>query len=429
MRILLTGATGLIGSAIAACLTSQGHEVIGVARRLDESARRISIAGWITLDLRTIRSSDDWLPYLSEIDVVVNCAGALQDSPRDSVQATHAEAPSHLWKACKAAGVPRVIQISAAGVDRNPDTPFMQTKLIADEALISSGLDWTILRPTLVLGRAAYGGSALFRALAILPIAFRVPSAAGFNHVHVDDVVDTVAWAIRSEDSVGEILELAGSQNLSFEDLIVSYRSWFGLRPACTISIPSWALACAFRLGDAASMLGWRAPVRTTAWRETLRGSTGDGRRWSYLSGIEPRNLSSLLASEPASVQERWFAGLYLLKPMGIATFSLFWIITAIIAATWGYDAGLAQMTNSGIPLPIQATWASIVADAIVGGLIAIRSTARLGLRMSLGLTGLYAVSATILEPELWADPLGPLVKLLPVVVLNLFLLAILEER
>ena len=83
LRVLLLGATGSIGSAIAARLRADGHEVIGVARTLDTAARRVPVDRWIRLDLRSIRSPDDWLPCLDDVDAVVNSAGVFQEITRE----------------------------------------------------------------------------------------------------------------------------------------------------------------------------------------------------------------------------------------------------------------------------------------------------------------------------------------------------------
>ena len=94
MRVLLLGATGLIGSAVAARLAQAGHDVTGVARTVDSAARRVPVARWVELDLRSIRRAEDWAPHLDGIDAVVNCAGTLQDSVRDSTQGVASTCPS-----------------------------------------------------------------------------------------------------------------------------------------------------------------------------------------------------------------------------------------------------------------------------------------------------------------------------------------------
>ena len=105
MRVLLTGSTGLIGSAIAARLLMDGHEVTGVGRRGGPQPGM----RWTTLDIRSASRPDDWLPLLNGIDAVINCIGVLQASTLDSTQAAHADGPAALFAACEQAGVSRVI--------------------------------------------------------------------------------------------------------------------------------------------------------------------------------------------------------------------------------------------------------------------------------------------------------------------------------
>ena len=165
MRILLLGATGLIGSAVAARLTAEGHDLIGVARNVDSAARRIPVSRWVALDLRDVKGPEDWRPHLEGIEAVVNCAGTLQAGLRDSPAAVHVDSALALWRACEQSNVRRVVHLSAIGVDRGGVSDFSRSKAVGDAALESSRLDWVILRPSVVVGRSAYGGSALFRAV------------------------------------------------------------------------------------------------------------------------------------------------------------------------------------------------------------------------------------------------------------------------
>ena len=428
MRIVLVGATGLIGSAAAARLKQDGHEVVGVART--PASGRVPVDRWVRLDLREATSPADWTPHLRGADAVVNCAGTLQDNIRDSTAGVHRDAPAALWRACEQAGVRRVVQISAIGVDRGACSAFSETKRQGDALLEKSSLDWVILRPSLVLGPAAYGGSALLRGLAALPVLPITPDTGPLDVVQLDDVVETIARLVRPKAPARIALELVGPERLRLEEVVAAYRRWLGWEPARLIAVPGWLMAAAYRAGDAIAWLGWRPPIRSTARREIVRGAIGEARAWREASGVAAQGLSAALAARPASVQERWFAKLYLLKPLAIGTFALFWLITGLISLGPGYDLARAYMLRAGAgPLSAPSVIAGALADIAVAAVMVYRPTTRLALQATILLSASYLVAGTILVPGLWFDPLGPMMKIWPILALNFLCLAILDER
>jgi uncharacterized protein YbjT (DUF2867 family) len=384
----------------------------------------------IELELRRATPAEAWAPHLAGIDAVVNCAGVLQDNARDSTAATHRDGPAALWEACERGGVRRVIHFSAMGVDRGGLTDFSRTKQAGDEALMARDLDWVILRPSVVVGRQAYGGSALFRGLAAFPVLPRTPDAGPLDIVQLDDVVETVVRLLQPGAPSRVALELAGPERLSFEQVVAAYRAWLGRRPARIVDAPGFVMSLAYRLGDLVAKLGWRPPIRTTARREIVRGAVGDPAEWIRATGIQPRSLQAALAAEPASVQERWFSNLYLLKPLIIGVFALFWLMTGIVSLGPGYaHAEHLMLVAGGGPLAGPSVIAGGLADIIVGLGILYRPTTRLALIGALVISLFYVVAGTILLPVLWSDPLGPMMKIWPILALNLVALAVLEER
>lgn len=428
MLILVTGATGLIGTAIVARLLAQGHRVRAVAR----SAPRLThpALDWVRLDLRAARKPQDWRAHLSGVDAVINCAGTLQQGPRDDVDAVHAEAAAALFLACEAAGVRRVVHFSAIGVNRETPSAFSRTKLAGEAALTARALDWVILRPSVVLGRPVYGASALMRGLAALPVLPVMPGTAPIQPVRLEDVVETAIFFSTPDAPARMALDLAGPERLSFEDVVDRYRVWLGHKPAQRVSMPAILARLVYGLGDLAGRLGWRPPIRTTARLEIARGGTGDPEPWQRLTGIAPRTLASALMEEPASVQERWFAQLYLLKPVLFVALMLFWIGSGIASLGPGFQTGLAMMAQAGVTdLAAPVVIAGGLADLIIGCAIAVRRTTRTALWAGIGVSLAYAVAGTALLPSLWADPMAPLLKIAPVVALMLVALAILEDR
>jgi uncharacterized protein YbjT (DUF2867 family) len=427
-KVFVVGATGLIGSTLSARLAAEGFDVIRASHR--DRARGLYGRN-VRIDLARMQSPDEWMPLLRGVEAVVNCAGLLQDGLGESVGAVHNAGPAALFAACEKTGVRRVIHLSAIGVDREQPSDFSRSKAAGDAALVKTDLDWVILRPSVITGRPAYGGSALFRGLASLPILPSLSQAGKLQVVQLDDVVATILFFLRPGAPAKLQLELAGPDRLSFEEVVGAYREWHGWKPARSLRLPVWMMSALYRAGDLAGALGWRPPIRTTAAREMTRGATGDPGPWVQLTGLTPSSLRAALARDPASVQERWFSRLYLLKPLIFGVLALFWIGTAVMALGPGWEIGLSLMYEGGITEPL-ATWvviAGALADLGIGVGIAFRRASRPALWLGIIISVVYAVIGTWLVPRLWIDPLGPMLKIWPVLLLNAVALAILEDR
>ncbi|MBZ9898264.1 MULTISPECIES: SDR family oxidoreductase [unclassified Mesorhizobium] len=428
MKILVTGATGLIGASLCARLEAEGHEVRRVLRRSRPAGS--SKSSDVILDMTEAVRPEDWSSPLSGVDAVVNCAGVLQDNAREKVQEVHAIAASALFRACERAGIKTVIHFSAIGVDRDQPSAFSASKLAGDKALMALDVGWVILRPSVVLGRGVFGASALLRGLAALPLLLAMPNTGRLQVVQLDDIVSTVLFFLQPASPTRLTLELAGPEALTMTELISRYRQWFGWKKATVFTVPGWAARGLYRLGDLAGWLGWRPPIRSNAQKEITRGAVGDPQPWIATTGIHPASLASALAADPATVQERWFAGLYFIKPAIFVVLPFFWIMTGIISLTTGWRNGVELLIGTAVaPHAEAAVVAGAIADAAVGALIAFRPTSRPGLWGAIAISLFYAIAGTILRPDLWNEPLGPLMKILPILALHFVALAILEER
>jgi hypothetical protein len=130
-------------------------------------------------------------------------------------------------------------------------------------------------------------------------------------------------------------------------------------------------------------------------------------------------------------VQERWFARIYLLKAVVLATLSLFWIVSGAVALTVAFAEASAILGKAGLPdgLARATTALTAILDISIGLGIAVRRFARASLWAGIAVSLGYLAGSVVLLPELWADPVGAMVKTVPAVVLMLVALAVLDDR
>jgi uncharacterized protein YbjT (DUF2867 family) len=436
-KVLVLGAGGLIGQFVAADLIRRGSQVTAAARRLTaaqrdlfgEAARETPIAGLDVLGLKALIAE-------SGADIVLNCIGVLQDQPGKSTHDAHDGFIERLLAALCAVGRPvLLIHTSIPGEPGGDVTPFAQSKRRADGLIVESGLPHVILRPGMVFAPAPYGGSAMLRALAALPVDLpRDLAERPFRYIAVEDIADTVA-RVAGRWTPGQpyaaVYDLMHPEPHTMASVLARLRRWLGDIWPWRMRMPTFAIDLGAKAGDFSSWLGWSPPMRSTAIAELRRGVAGDPARWMADTAIEPRALDAWLNERPATVENRWFARLYLLKALIIAVLAVFWCVSGLIAITVAYGEALDMMTRFGFPGGQSHAFVIIssVTDIVVGLLIAFRRTHRIGLLAGIVVAAGYMLGSAVLTPALWIEPLGALVKTGPAIVLMIVALAISDDR
>ena len=428
LTVLLTGANGFIGRYVMGALLSAGHHVVPAVRRPAEIDWLLSAPAAIRVDMNRDVQPEDWLDRLTGIDAVINCAGVLQGRPGQSIDAIHEAAPKALFEACRRAGVRRVIQISAISAEPAADTAYAATKHAADRFLAVTDLDWVILRPSLVYAAGAFGGTALFRALAALPGMLPLIGRGDqpFQPIHIDDLTATILLLLQDRAINRVVLDPVGPERVSLRDVLVDLRAWLGLPPARVVRVPRALVGLVARLGD---LVG--GPVSTTALKQLDFGNAGSPDAFMTATGIRPRRWRDVLLANPAQWQDRWHARLYFVRPLLRGALILTWLGSGIV--------GLLQPATRLAPLLQRLGLDGAIGVSMAAGFSVVDLAIALALllRWRPGLTAAaqlcvvlgYTIGLGLLAPGLWMDPFGPLLKNLPILAAILALGALETDR
>ncbi|WP_088579248.1 SDR family oxidoreductase [Burkholderia ubonensis] len=419
MNILVCGANGFIGRALCARLEAGGHRVV----RGVHAGRRAAGPGEIAIDYAHDVRPEHWRARLDGIDAVVNAVGMLTGRRGVTLDAVHRAAPCALFDACCGAGVRRIVQISALGVERG-DTAYFASKLAADAYLQTLPIDFRIVRPALVYG--ATGASArYFRMLASLPL--HVLPAGGrqlLRPVHVDDLAELVARLIERPAAGERIVDVVGADEVEYREMLAIYRRAMGFPPAMRVSVPGALFA-------AAAALSGRMPgamLTRDTWAMLRAGNTGDIAASSTVLGRPPRGLRAFIGAQAVALRHEALAAWR--RPLLTGSLAIVWIWTAIASAfihpLRDSLALLAHVHLTGISA-LAALYAACALDFVFGVATVVAPSRRLWAAQIVLIVAYSAVIAVAM-PGLLAEPFGPVLKNVPILAVLLILFAE-EER
>jgi uncharacterized protein YbjT (DUF2867 family) len=222
--ILVTGANGFVGRHVVVRLLADGHRVIGLVRDAEGADTLLAALSDAERAALTIRHGDvtrpeTLAPGLDAVEAVVHLVAI----PRDwrggaDLRLVNTEGTRFVVEAMRSARVRRLVHMGALGVEDDPALHYASSKARADAIVRASGLDWTILKPSLQFGP----GDGFFNVIAGLvrwsPGLVPVPGRgdARFQPIHVDDVARVVAASLADGSTIGGVFELGGPRHWTY---------------------------------------------------------------------------------------------------------------------------------------------------------------------------------------------------------------------
>jgi uncharacterized protein YbjT (DUF2867 family) len=424
-NVLVLGATGFIGRRIVAALAVAGYAPVGAVRRPDLFVRMFPACRAIACDLARDVDPVAWLPRLAGIDAVVNCAGVLSD-PHS--RAIHVAAPKALHAACEQSGLRRIVHVSAISATPGAGTAYAEEKRAAEIDLERRDLDWVVLRPSLVFAEGSHGGTSALRGMAAFPGIVPLPGTGDqrFSPIHAEDLAAAIVRLVAPGAPAKVILEPCGPETMSLREIVLAWRAWLGLPEAPVLAIP---MPLVRALGRVLDHLGG-GPLSSTAVRQIEFGNAGDGAAFAAAIGFAPRSMRAWLQARPSSVQDKWHARLYFLRPLLRWVLGLSWIVSGaigMVAASSFAATMLAPFGLSALAAPV--TWATSLLDVVIGFAVLTRFRPAATLVIQAAVVLGYSVVLSIAAPALWIEPLGPLVKNAAFLGLALAVAAVEDDR
>lgn len=217
-KILILGGTGFVGRHLCEKLAQLPCRATVVTRRR-ANARHLQTLPMVDIAEVPDYSGQSLSALLREHDAVVNLVAILHGTEA-AFDKVHVQLPLALTQACDAAGQRRIVHISALGAGLQAPSMYQRSKARGEAVLLGSGLDVTVLRPSVIFGtedRFLNTFASLQKVFPVIPLA---GSGTRFQPVWVEDVAEALVRCLTNKATIGQTYEACGPEVFTLQQLV-----------------------------------------------------------------------------------------------------------------------------------------------------------------------------------------------------------------
>jgi NADH dehydrogenase len=222
--ITVLGGSGFVGRHLCQRLAARGYR-LRVPTRNRERAKALILLPTVDVIEADVHDPRALRAAIAGCDAVINLVGVLHDGRgRRSFAGAHVELARRVVEACTAAGVRRLLHMSALAAAPDAPSAYLRSKGEAERIVRESGLDWTIFRPSVIFGpedRFLNLFACLLRMVPLLPLG---SPDAKFQPVYVGDVAEAFVRALADRSACGRAYDLVGPRRYTLRELA----AWVG---------------------------------------------------------------------------------------------------------------------------------------------------------------------------------------------------------
>ena len=290
MKIAVTGATGFVGRNTVKQLRDDRHEVTALVHSQPVPG---SFDDAVILKKGSVDDVASLAKAFEGIECVVHLVGIIAETKTKTFDKTVVQGTRNVVEACRKVGVKRIVYVSAIGAAPDAPTKYHRSKHSAETSIGESGLEFVVLRPSLIYGSGDRFVSMLEKMIRMSPI-IPIPGSGRFKlqPVYIDDLTRVISCAAATDALRGETVVVAGPDQLEYLQILAYVKSALGKR-RMNLHIPMAVMRILAACGEAILR---PAPLTRDQLLMMSMGNVGDTAKMRQICRVEPMKLQDGLS-------------------------------------------------------------------------------------------------------------------------------------